>query len=270
MPVSPLLDFFKRGEVARDVRLMAAAGALAPRAHEQLELLVLLQADADPEVRRVADATLARVPLSALRRFLGRSDTSLGMREHFGDLGIFPDDSAESVDPDAPLVALESEVRATDSQDTDDTDDPSLLEEPVDEQARLSIVQRLSVMKFPEKLKAALKGSREVRAILVRDPNKMIAAAVLSSPKLTESEVESIAKMASVSDDVLRVIASNRSWVKNYQVVVGLTRNPKTPVGLSLNLMNRLIDRDLQRLAIDRNVPEPLRIAARRRVIGDR
>ena len=39
---TPLLDFFRRGDVARDVRLLAAQGALAARAHEQLGLLVLL------------------------------------------------------------------------------------------------------------------------------------------------------------------------------------------------------------------------------------
>jgi hypothetical protein len=71
-----------------------------------------------------------------------------------------------------------------------------------------------------------------------------------------------------VSEDVLRIIGSNRAWMKNYGVVVGLTRNPKTPLGMSLNLMNRLNDRDLQLVSIDRNVPEPLRIAARKKIVG--
>src|SRR5204862_2852104 len=117
-----------------------------------------------------------------------------------------------------------------------------------------------------ERLKAAMKGSREVRAILVRDPNKMIAAAVLSSPKLSESEIESFARMTNVSEEVLRIIATNRAWTKNYGVVVGLTRNPKTPLGVSLNLMARLNDRDVGTLSVDRNIPEALRAAARRRV----
>ena len=123
-------------------------------------------------------------------------------------------------------------------------------------------------MTFPERLKAAVKGSRELRAILVRDPNKMIAAAVLSSPKLTEQEVESIARMTNVSDDVLRTIGQNRAWTKNYAVVVGLTKNPKTPLAMSMNFMARLNDRDLTMLAVDRNVPEPLRIAARKKIVA--
>ena len=111
-----------------------------------------------------------------------------------------------------------------------------------------------------------MKGSREMRAILIRDPNKMISAAVLSSPKLNDAEIEGFARMTNVTEEVLRIIASNRAWTKNYSVVVGLTKNPKTPLGLSLNLMARLNDRDIGTLATDRNVPEPLRAAARRKV----
>jgi hypothetical protein len=57
------------------------------------------------------------------------------------------------------------------------------------------------------------------------------------------------------------------AWMEHYGVILGLTRNPKTPLGLSLNIMGRLNERDLQKLALDRNVPEPLRIAARRKVV---
>ena len=59
---TPLLEFFRRGEVARDVRLLAAQGALAPRAHEQLGLLMLLVSDPDPDIARAADATLQALP----------------------------------------------------------------------------------------------------------------------------------------------------------------------------------------------------------------
>ena len=252
---STFLDFFKRGEVARDVRLLAAQGALAPRAHEQLSILVLLLDDSDSEVRRTADATLNRIPKDAIAAFLGRSDVSIALREFFADRGIFPSeipslDSAES--PDAPLF------------DTGDDDGTAAWGDA----AGRSVVQRIAEMGFTERLKAALKGTREMRAILIRDTNKMIAAAVLSSPKLSESEVEGFARMANVSEDVLRTIGATRAWIKNYSVVVALTRNPKTPVALSLNLVSRLGDRDLANLSVDRNVPEPLRVAARKRTVS--
>jgi hypothetical protein len=138
-----------------------------------------------------------------------------------------------------------------------------------EDEDRTTATQKLAKMGFSERLKAAVRGSREMRALLIRDPNKMIAAAVLSSPKLSEPEVEAFAKMASISDEILRIIGNNRAWTKNYNVLLGLTKNPKTPLALSLNFMPRLSSRDLQMLSVDRNVPEPLRVAARKRVVAN-
>jgi hypothetical protein len=251
---TPLLDFFKRGELARDVRLLAAQGALGLRAHEQLAILVLLVDDPDPTIGRTADETLNRIPEGALRAFLARSDVSISLREFFGDRGVFPDEIPSILaieDDDHPLI---------DSPEIDDSADVA--------GDKGSTLQQLSEMSFTERLKAALKGSREVRAILIRDTNKMISAAVLSGPKVTPQEVESFARMTNVSEDILRVIGNTRAWVKNYGVVVALAKNPKTPIAMSLNLMGRLHDRDVQMLAVDRNVPDPLRVAARRRVMA--
>ena len=112
-----------------------------------------------------------------------------------------------------------------------------------------------------------MKGNREERAILIRDPNRIVTAAVLSSPKMNDTEVASIAKMQNVSEDVLRTIAHNRAWLKNYSVVLAVVKNPKTPVALSMNLMARLSEKDLKLLSIDRNVPDALRTQARRKMV---
>ena len=251
-----LLDFFKRGEVARDVRMLAAQGTLAPRAHEQLAMLVLLLEDADREIRQVADLTLNRIPIEALRTFLGRSDVSIGLREFFGDRGVFPAEIPTiEVDVEAPLIDMAPLEFGADGEQA--------------EADRDSVVQKLSQMNFTDRLKAAMKGTKEMRAILIRDPNKMISAAVLSSPKVTDQEAAGFARMASVSEEVLRAIGHNRAWMKSYGVVIGLTRNPKTPLAMSLNLLSRLQDRDVQAISVDRNVPEPLRIAARKKVIAN-
>ncbi len=250
---TPLLDVFKRDEVARDARLLAAQGAIAARAPEQLALLIHRLADADAEVRAAADATLNGVPKDALRGTLALADTSDATREFFAKRGVFPVQATKG-DGSAPLVDPDPEVP-----------EPAA---PLDDAARESLTQQIAKMNFTERLRAAVKGTREMRAVLIRDPNKMIAASVLSSPKLTDSEVAGFARMANVGEDVLRIIATNRSWLKNYGVVVGRTKNPKTPLGLSLNLMGRLNDRDMAMLAIDRNVPDPLRVAARKKIVA--
>lgn len=247
---TPLLDFFKRGEIAREVRLQAAQGTLAPKAFEQLSILVLLLEDPDQEIRTTADRTLNSIPAEALQSFLARSDIPIGLREFFGDRGVFPAEIPPIAEIEEPLI---------------DTDPGP--EEEEDDGERGTAVQKLAMMTFPQRLKAAVKGTREMRSILIRDPNKLIASSVLSSPKVSEPEIETFAKMANVSKDVLRIIASNRAWMKNYGIVHSLTKNPKTPLGMSLNLMNRLAAKDLAKLAVDRNVPEALRIAARKRAL---
>jgi hypothetical protein len=124
-------------------------------------------------------------------------------------------------------------------------------------------------MNFPQRLKAAMKGTREQRAILIRDPNKMICSSVLSSPKVSAPEVESFARMQNVSEDVLRIIGHNRAWLKSYGVILALTKNPKTPLSMSMNLMTRLTAKDVVKLSVDRNVPEALRISARKKAASN-
>lgn len=251
---TPLLDIFKRGEAARDVKMLAAAGALAPRALEQLSILMLLNDDEDAQVRQTAQQTLDRIPVERLKNTLARSDAPTGVREFFMRRGVVPAETSPPV-ADDPLV---------DTSPVDVEAEPDVQEK---ERGRETVVQQIAQMGFSERLRAAVKGSREMRAILIRDPNKMIAAAVLSSPRLSEPEIEGFARMANVAEDVLRLIASNRAWIKNYGIVLGLTKNPKTPVAVSLNLLARLNDRDLAALSIDRNIPEALRTAARRKVV---
>jgi hypothetical protein len=115
-------------------------------------------------------------------------------------------------------------------------------------------------------MRLAMKGNKEERAILIRDANKIVSAAVLSSPKLTESEVEGFSKMANLSEEVLRIIGHNRAWTKNYGVISALSRNPKTPLSISLNFVARLNDRDLKAISLDRNLQEPLKLAVRKRL----
>jgi hypothetical protein len=248
---SPLIDFFRRGEAARDVRLLAAQGAFAPRAHEQLALLILLSDDPDPAIAANANATLDALPAELLQAFLQRSDVPAQMRQFFADRGVIGAGQA-ATEAGQPLLDTSG---ASDVPET--PDGPG--EERDDDDNQL-----LSALPIVDRMKLAMKGTRAQRAQLIRDSNKLVAAAVLSSPKLTEVEVEAFAKMANVTEEVLRTIAMNRTWTKNYGVVAGLAKNPKTPPAISMNLLQRLNERDLKMLTVDRNVPEAVRLAARR------
>lgn len=248
---SPLVDLFRRGEVERDIRVLAAQGALAPRALEQLALLIQLSDDADSLVRETANATLDAIPAAPLETFLGSPDVPDQMRSFFAARGLIV-----AVVPFAQGKPDAEPLPADMEEDAEETAED-------EEQAR----EVLSSLPVVERMKLAMKGTRTQRAQLIRDSNKIVAAAVLSSPKLTESEVESFAKMANVTEEVLRAIAMNRSWVKNYGVVAGLTRNPKTPPAISMQMLQRLNERDLKMLSTDRNVPEAVRLAARKFIV---
>jgi hypothetical protein len=244
---SPLVDLFRRGDAPRDAMLLAARGLLATRAQEQIALLVLLSDSADAEVAAQATATIERLPAATLADFLARPEATAEIRDFFSRRGVTPAGKPAATSAD-PMV------------DTDDL--PHIPEGTEEEQARV-----LANLPVADRLKLALKGTREQRAQLIRDSNRMVATAVLSSPKLTEAEVEAFCKMGNVSEDVLRSIATNRAWVKSYTIVLGLVRKAKTPAALSMQMLNRLTERDVKMLSVDRNVPEVLRLAARRAMV---
>ena len=249
---SPLIDMFRR-EGNRETRLLAAQGDLGAGAHDQLALLMMLIDDADPDVAMTALSTVQRLPLEPLRAFLARADVPGEIREYFAGMGITPADVA-APDASAPLTG--------DEDDDDEDDELAEAKEPGKAESKL-----LAGLPIKKKIKLASKGTREQRAQLIRDPNKLVAGAVLSSPKLTDAEVESFAKMANVAEEVLRVIGNNRTWLKNYGVALGLVKNPKTPPAISMQLLQRVNERDMKMLAVDRNVPESLRLAARKYMV---
>lgn len=125
----------------------------------------------------------------------------------------------------------------------------------------LEKVQRMSV---PQKVQGAIKGDRELRNILVRDANKLVCSAVIKSPRITDAEIEFYANLRNVHTEVLRLIATNREWMKNYKVVHNLVKNPRTPLSHAVRLLNRLHKKDMRLLVRDRGVPEALRSMARK------
>lgn len=136
-------------------------------------------------------------------------------------------------------------------------------DEKKDEKA-VSNLTRLFTLTTGKKVKAALTEDAQTRSFLIRDPNRLVALAVLGSPKITEAEIESFAGMKNISDEVLRRIGTNRDWTKKYTVISSLVKNPRTPLGLAMGFVSRLQPRDVKALAVDRNVPEAIRKSAQR------
>jgi hypothetical protein len=274
----PVLDWALAHREERELREVVlqntslsdeAVEAIAPTLHEGLAELVVIN-----QVRLLRRTSL----LEALETNPGLSnDQKRRLRElretfHIGEA----EEPAPA--PPAPEPAPEPEVPAEAAVEEPPVEEPSeagflteeeamvryLSEDERQQTEKVSALQRLYRLNTAEKVITALKGSREERAILVRDPNRIVSTAVLGSPRLTEAEIEAFAGMKSVSDDILRQIGTNRDWTKKYGVMSNLVRNPRTPLAISLGMVPRLNPRDLKSISVDRNVPEVIRKHATR------
>src|ERR1035438_5552844 len=113
-------------------------------------------------------------------------------------------------------------------------------------QKRDSTVQKIAKLDIRGRIALAMRGSKEERSILIRDGTKIVALAVLDSPKVTEGEVESFAQQKNVLESVLRTIPMKRQFTKNYSIMRNLIFNPRTPLDSSLGLMKGLLISDLR------------------------
>ena len=129
---------------------------------------------------------------------------------------------------------------------------------------RISIINRIMKMGMKDRTRFAMKGDREARNILIRDPNRIVSQAVMANPRITEQEIEQIASMRTIGEDILRQIAVSRQWSRCYQVVHNLAKNPRTPIANVLNILSRLQLKDLAALSKNRNVSDAVRRQALR------
>jgi hypothetical protein len=127
-----------------------------------------------------------------------------------------------------------------------------------------ALIQQMNIV---QKVKLARLGNKEARGLLVRDRNKVVAVAAVSSPKLSDNEVVTIAQSRNVCDEVLRVISSNRHWTRNYKVKLSLATNPRTPQPTAMKFVNFLQDSDLRAIVKSKDVPTAISTHARRNLM---
>ena len=163
--------------------------------------------------------------------------------------------------------AVEAEEPAAGATDAAAADAAAAAAAAEDEDASKDVLFRLGSLSVAQRIRVAFRGNREERLFLVRDTNRLVSTAVLKSPKTNEADAEAIANMKSVSEDVLRSIAHRREWMKKYSLMSAIVRNPRSPIDVTLALIPRLSQRDQKVLSTDRNVPEAVRVTAKRIVV---
>jgi hypothetical protein len=139
---------------------------------------------------------------------------------------------------------------------------PALDEFDAAEQKRITVLQKVSRLNVGQRIKLGFIGGREERAILIRDTARLVQNAVLSSPKVTDAEVETFAGSKNLQENVFREIARQRRFIKLYPVVRNLVNNPKCPLDISLTLIKTLMVYDLKSLRHNKNVPDTIRKVA--------
>ncbi len=122
-------------------------------------------------------------------------------------------------------------------------------------------ISRMSIM---ERVKTAILGGKDARMILAHDANRVVRRYVLLNPRITDGEIAMIVNSKQADEEILRLVADKREWMKNYQVRLGVVRNPKTPLVTAINLLPTLMVKDLGKLAKSRDVPEGVVHHARR------
>jgi hypothetical protein len=181
--------------------------------------------------------------------------------KEFQPIGGFYDELIPNVDDILPAPAGESATPAGAA-----VKKSPIARKPVtsQEQERGSALQKISKLDIKGRIQLAMKGTKEERSLLVRDGTKVVALAVLESPKISDGEVEKIASQKNVLEAVLRAIPIKRRFAKNYAIVRNLVFNPRTPLDLSLTLVKNLLVGDLKHLSGNKEVSETVRKVALR------
>jgi len=340
--LSPQAEKYARRDAPREVRLMAARGALPLQALELATVLFALMHDDDAEVKSTArdsleglpDAVIDVVltaparpaPLDHLARAFAASEPRLeriGLNPATADrtiaflaaqpfrsvvdivannqqrlmrspaivdalganpltgrsvieriltfLGVpAPSDDEGDAPPPTPVEEVSEEEARAALEVVLGTSFAALVEErtePVAEQeleqggSLYSLIQNLSVF---QKIKLGRAGNKEARSLLVRDRNKIVAISAVTSPKITEQELLTIAQSRNVSDEVIRVVSRNKEATRNYQIKLALATNPKTQQAIAMKFVNYLQDKDLSKLVKSKDVPTVIATHARR------
>lgn len=269
----------------REERLKAAAGKVDLPPGDLVLLIYYLAHDPDPEVKRAAIATLRGFGTSFLELVLADRELHPRILDALAQLhgknpalaSLFAGhpmlsekaaaalsvQGAFSAPATPPVPPKKREVRDDLPEDAEPGSMPDE-DEPIDEEEYQSKYQMAQNMGVSEKIKIAMTGDKEWRSLLIKDVNKLVSGAAIKNPRITEAEVLTIAKSAVQNDEIMRVICTNKEWIKNPQIRKALVTNSKTPLPHALRFVATLSEKELAQLAKSKNVNSVISSQARR------
>ena len=301
LKISPAVAAYVRPDVssAEKLRGLDAAAEMAPA--DQVLLFFCLMRDADDLIKAAATVAFGALPEKLLAEYIRESKTHPAIldviaRHHHawpdvvaallenevlspqaaGFLKRFTAQDEQlldrvETDQGSGEEGLVEELSADDEEplkDTDysDEDEPSEVEEQDEE--FLSKYKMAQIMGIAEKIKMALSGDKEWRSILIKDANKLVSGSVIKNPRITEAEIHTLVKSGVQNDEIMRLICSNKEWIKNYKIRKALVENPRTPVQNALRYLATLGAKDIAGYAKSKNISSVISTQAKRMLLS--
>lgn len=248
-----------------------AVVALAARAEPALQEVIVINQARIIRAPEILDALLANPQLSTDTR-----RRALEVREEFFEKKARLEELRQIValadSDDGPVIAdvaledIADLLQRAGTEGAEGAASPVLIltEDEKKDDRKLSLWAKIQKMTIAQKVMLAFAGDKTARSILVRERNRLVAAAAVRNPRMSVSEAEMIAGMRNLDDEVLRIVSTRRDWMSKYTIINILCHNPKAPLAIVIPLINRLTLKDLKGLKDDKNVPEAVRQSARK------
>ena len=304
LKISPAVAAYVRPDVstAEKLRGLEAAAEMVPA--DQLMLFFCLMRDADDLIKAAATVAFGALPEKLLAEYVRESKThpaildaiarhhhtwpdvvaallenealspqAAGFLKRFTTLDEqrLDTNTGESADQGCDEERLVEELSADDEEplkDTDDSDEDEPGEVEEQDEEFLSKYKMAQIMGIAEKIKMALSGDKEWRSILIKDANKLVSGSVIKNPRITEAEIHTLVKAGVQNDEIMRLICSNKEWIKNYKIRKALVENPRTPVQNALRYLATLGEKDIASYAKSKNISSVISTQAKRMLLS--
>lgn len=270
-------------DAAREVKLQAARGEVPLGSSDLAVLFFFLAHDQDQEIKHAALQSLRQLSEPILDEIIDSADVHGKIldviahihfsKQHLTEKILLHPNCLENTRvflvekgvPDLSNTVCLDECGSPNACDVDEDAEAAADGEVCEDEEEFKSKYQLSqLLGVSEKIKMALTGDKEWRSILLKDSNKLVSGAAVKNPRMTESEVLTLAKSKIQNDEIIRVICANKEWIKNYNIRKALVENSKTPLPAALRFMATLTEKDLAFLAKNKNVSSVITTQARR------
>ena len=280
LSISPAVAAYVRSGTLNDVKLAGCEASDSMETFDRITLLFCLSKDADELVRMSAIARIEKLSEDVINYYTLSEkanplvlDTVMKMRNACANIHpsnnnvplAFIPVGSQQADREESTLLLDSEYPDSSGEESEIRD-----EEPVDEEGEqfFSKYKISQMMGIGEKIKMALTGDKEWRSILVKDSNKLVSGSVIKNPRITESEVLKLIKSGIQNDEIMRLICSNKEWIKSYQIRKSLIENNRTPVQSSMRYLATMGEKDLASFAKSKNISTVVSTMAKRLLLS--